>query len=150
MLARQLFIGLIALATVPSLSVLPQGQVIPIHFFNVDLHFSPDVPSLLVAEVDDATGVPQAMTVRLGGYPLRPGDPSLLANLSIQVWLLRADGTVLARREKFKFDDPTAYKPSIDNMEFWFVPVPAKELAGVVVSINGKLLVREIKATPAS
>jgi hypothetical protein len=36
---------------------------------------------------------------------------------------------------------------SVEIMAFSFEHVPAKELAGVVLSVNGKLYVREIKAS---
>ena len=65
---------------------------------------------------------------------------------TIQAWLLRADGTAVAMMPKSFHDRPMTGDIYPDVVFFDFVQVPAKELAGVVVSVNGKLFVREIKA----
>jgi hypothetical protein len=66
--------------------------------------------------------------------------PKLVAMMDIQAWLLRGDGTAISQVEKRNV--------KTNGIVFTFAPVPAKELAGVVVSVNGKLFVREIKVNP--
>ncbi len=55
--------------------------------------------------------------------------------MDIQAWLLRGDGTAISQIEKVNVKG--------NGIVFSFTPVPAKELAGVVVSVNGTLYVRE-------
>jgi len=65
--------------------------------------------------------------------------------MTIQVWLLRADGTTVTKQETPSRSGGFQSIPPTDYRRFTFAPVPAKDLVGVVVSENGKLLVREIK-----
>jgi len=74
-------------------------------------------------------------------------DLKPLSAMRIQVWLLRTDGTALAQsQEPVSIGSATG----VNTMRFTFAPVPARELAGVVVSEDGKLFVRVIKGNPAS
>jgi hypothetical protein len=57
------------------------------------------------------------------------------------------DGSVLRQTEAVPVVDVGKDQVSTDGMVFRFTTVPLQELAGVVVSENGRLYVREIKAT---
>jgi len=74
-------------------------------------------------------------------------EPQALSPADIQVWLLKTDGTAVARIPGVV----TGAGRSSDNrgnlsVGYRFARIPAGELAGVVVSYKGKLLVREIKS----
>jgi len=155
MLARHFLIG------VPALAILPvsQEQVVvhplvpvsppPVWLLRV-APLSDDVSQLSVLYHSEEVGiVPAFIEVTLDG---RHGnaDPKRLPIQTIQAWLLRADGTSVSQMPKsfhgFPLSEATTdYYP--DAVSFDFVPVPAKDLAGVVVSVNGTLYVRAIKAS---
>jgi hypothetical protein len=72
-------------------------------------------------------------------------SPNLLSVRTTQVWLLRRDGTAVGNliqpmNAMRSGDSPIPY-----GVLFTFQPVPPQDLAGVVVSVSGKLYVREIK-----
>jgi len=75
------------------------------------------------------------------------GTVGKLDRMNIQVWLLRVDGTTVTQIETLPCMDCFNSVPPTDYRQFRFGPVPAMELSGVVVSENGKLYVRQIKAT---
>jgi hypothetical protein len=144
MLARQLLIGVMALLTVPSVHAQqPQSswQPNPFRFLLIADHLSEEIRGMEVLEIG-MNGVPSYLSVGLGGHVM---DVGRLARMNIQVWLLRADGTTVARRETLPCYDCFEGIPPTDSRRFTFAPVPAKDLVGVVVSENGKLIVREIK-----
>jgi hypothetical protein len=64
-----------------------------------------------------------------------------------QAWLLRRDGTTVAQFANTK-ESPLGGWNTF-GMRFAFQPVPANELAGVVVNVKGMLYVREINPNPA-
>jgi hypothetical protein len=153
MLARHFLIGVMALATLPHSPRNPI-QLIGEHTLLLVNQPSDDIAALSVLEKWTASGVPERLVVRIDRT--RPDDKTPLWNVNTQVWLLRADGTALAQtgRQLSVMTADGAAPPGVmqrlpgtDRMEFWFAPVPAKELAGVVVSENGRLFVREIKTS---
>jgi hypothetical protein len=141
MLARHFLIGVMALATVPSLS---GQQVVKPFSARVLLALAPlsdEISSLRVTALSEGAGSPAFIEVSLV-------DPRRLSGQTIQAWLLNADGTAVATMPKSFHDRPTEGFVIPDLIYFFdFVSVPAKELAGVVVSVNGKLYAREIKAS---
>jgi hypothetical protein len=80
--------------------------------------------------------------------PLYFGNkPTALSPTDIQVWLLKTDGTSVPHIPGVV----TGVSQSTDNrgslsVGYKFDRIAAGELAGVVVSFKGKLLVREIKS----
>jgi len=143
MLARPFLIGLMALTTLP-LSQQQMQRVMPL----VDTHallsvhnLSDDVSLLSVGERWSPNGVHEGMFVSLYGASTGSPDksPRLVATMDIQAWLLRGDGTAISQIERRDV--------KVNGIVFTFAPVPAKELAGVVVSVNGTLFVREVKAS---
>jgi hypothetical protein len=67
-----------------------------------------------------------------------------VSGMTIQVWLLSTDGRALAQKAK---PINVQYAGSLfDSMIFSFEHVPTNELAGIVLGVNGKLYVREIKS----
>jgi hypothetical protein len=171
MIARQLLIGAIALTTLPlpSLWPAPQTEPPPSRTLLHEESLSKDITSLRVMEqlnnphykkdiiyvtlvggsVPDADcvryGVPGAQNV-CGQYLANPPKfPRPLKDLAIQVWLLRRDGMTLTQTSKS--DGGLSNAGSItDMMSFLFEHVAPKELAGVVVRVDGMLFVREIKS----
>jgi hypothetical protein len=155
MIARQLLISLMALAILP----VSQEQVVvrplqpvspsPVWLLRV-APLSDDVSQLSVFyHSEEAAIVPAFIEVTLMGKHGN-ADPKRLPKQAIQTWLLRGDGTSVAQMPKsfhgFPLSEATTdFYP--DAVSFDFVTVPPKELAGVVVSVNGTLLVREIKAS---
>jgi hypothetical protein len=75
-----------------------------------------------------------------------PKFPRPLKNLAIQVWLLRANGTALAQKSKRIGGGICNAGSCDDRANFVFEHVVPNELAGVVVRVDGKLLVCEIKS----
>jgi hypothetical protein len=153
MLARPLLIGVMALATLPHSLTHSRPQVDIQTLLRINQP-SDDMAALSVLEKWTASGVPERLVVRIDRT--NPDDKTPLWSVSTQVWLLRADGTALAQtgRQLSVMSADWAAPPGVmqklpgtERMEFWFAPVPAKELAGVVVSANGRLFVREIKAS---
>jgi hypothetical protein len=155
MLARQVFIGMIVLATLPHSPRYPIQLIGEQTLLRVNQP-SDDIAALSVLEKSTASGVPERLVVRIDRS--RPDDKTPLWSVNTQVWLLRADGTALTHtgRQLSVMSADGAAPPGVmqrlpgtERMEFWFAPVPSKGLAGVVVSENGRLFVREIKANPA-
>ena len=143
MLARQVLIGAMALATLRSTQV-PQGQRIDgLILMTGGPPLSNEIGGLFVDE-PYTNGAPESLHVTVPGVPTT-SNPLPLSGITIQAWLLRADGTALVQRDKpvrRSVNDPGVHSDSID---FTFTPVPLNELAGVVVSVNGKLYVRQMK-----
>lgn len=153
MLARTFLIGVMALATLPvsqeQVVVRPLQPVSPSPFWLLTpAPLSDDVSRLSVTNRPEGAGNPPFIEVALIGMH-GTADPKRLPIQAIQAWLLRADGTGVAAMPKSFHDRPTTGDVYPDVVFFDFVSVPAKELAGVVVSVNGKLYVREIKANQA-
>jgi hypothetical protein len=103
---------------------------------------SDDVPTL---SVSDFSG---GVTVQLEGQLTRTAEksPKPLAGMRIQAWLLSTDGTALMLMQE-PFHTAIPFREfETDVMGFFFEDAPPKKLAGVAVTVNGKLFVREIKA----
>jgi hypothetical protein len=67
-------------------------------------------------------------------------------NLDLQVWLLKTNGTTIfpsGRPSELSIGGIGFY--STDYMLYEFSKVPANELAGIVISINGRLYCNEIE-----
>jgi hypothetical protein len=149
MFVRHLLIGVMTLATQP----YPQVPSEHLHSSRPLLNNVPlsDEISIDVIELSRGVGSqPPMLVVHVWGQPVRSGGtnphPRLLSEMAIQVWLLRADGTSMAQRPKM----PTIGDRAgvvIDTTSFFFDDAPRQDVTGVVVSVNGKLFVREIKAT---
>lgn len=75
------------------------------------------------------------------------GEPmSNPRNLDLQVWLLKSDGTSISQLKKpSEVSIGSIFDYSTDFIIYEFQKVPVNELAGVVVSLNGKLYCREIE-----
>jgi hypothetical protein len=153
MLARHFLIGVMSLATLPYSPRHPI-QLIGEHTLLLVNQPSDYIAALSVLEKRNVSGVPERLVVRIDRSI--PDDKTPLWRVNTQVWLLRADGTALTQtgRQLSVMSADGAAPPGVtqrlpgtERMEFWFAPVPSKELAGVVVSENGRLFVREIKAS---
>jgi hypothetical protein len=110
------------------------------------LHVSPlsdEITNLWVTEQ------PGSIVVQIDGQCTNVGGTNLkpLSGMMLQVWLLRADGTALSQRWGVGVGGGGG-GCRVDSMSFSFEHVPPKELAGLVVSADRKLFVREIKANP--
>ena len=108
------------------------------------LHVSPlsdEITNLWVVET------PEILEVQFDGQCTRVGETNTkpLSGMTLQAWLLRADGTALAQRSNPSRASAGGSGCKPDLMIFSFEHVPPKDLAGVVVSVDGKLFVREIK-----
>lgn len=153
MLTRQLLIGVMALLTVPWVHAQqaqqqPRDPWQPNPFRNLLIadRLSEEIAGFSVTEIG-MNGVSRYVVVDLRGHI---GTVGKLAGMTIQVWLLRADGTTVTQQETLPCAGDCSYSlPSTDGRRFTFAPVPPNELAGVVISENGKLYVREIKMRPA-
>jgi hypothetical protein len=151
MLARLFLIGVMALAILPvsqvQVVVHPLQPVSPSAVWLLRVApLSDDVSQLSVLSYSEEAGImPGFIEVALSGRH-RNADPKRLPIQTIQTWLLRTDGTAVAAMPK-SFHDRPMMDIDPDVVFFDFVPVPPRELAGVVVSVNGKLYVREIRAS---
>ncbi len=95
----------------------------------------------------DGRGVPGANNV-CGQYLANPANfegPGL-KDLKIQAWVLKVDGTTLAQKASPIDSTICMSGECTENMMFAFEHVPPDQLAGVVVRVDGKLLVRDIQA----
>jgi hypothetical protein len=142
MLARHFLIGVMALATLPNPS-RPQVSEPPGRVLLTAAPLSDEITGLTVTAYSGA-GRPAYIEVSLMGRDINNGrtnrgqrPPPFGAT---QAWLLRKDGTTVPKFDLGWWDIPFATR-------FAFQPVPASELAGVVVSAKGKLYVREIQVT---
>jgi hypothetical protein len=146
MLARQLLIGVMALATFPR-PIAQEAEPIFWRYLLHENHVSDEIADLSVFEQVVATGLPAMKSVELDGDVHQSRNLKPLSAMRIQVWLLRTDGTALAQSQA-----PVSIGSAtgVNTMRFTFAPVPAKEVAGVVVSEDGTLFVRAIKGNPAS
>jgi hypothetical protein len=88
------------------------------------------------------SGIGEALGLKL------PADPKvkMLSQIKTEVWVLRRDGTTVARAAT-----PVLTPPELCSIGhctasrvFNFESVPDDQVAGVVVSVDGKLSVREI------
>jgi hypothetical protein len=144
MIARHFFVGLMTLATV-SAQPRPQSPWQPssIRLILSADHLSEEITGMQVLEVG-LNGVPSVLAVILQGHV---GTMGRLDGMAIQVWLLRANGTTTTQQETLPCMDCFQSIPPTDYRQFRFAPVPTRELAGVVVSVNGKFWVRAINAS---
>jgi hypothetical protein len=150
MLARQVLIGVMALGSLP---VSPtQSARAATRVLLAPAPLSDEITALTVTARPEFTDSPANIEVLLQGQSIHPGevDPKPLTGMTLQVWLLRTDGTTLAQVRKPI--NVRGFAPGLSTAEilFAFPSVPPQELAGVVMSVNGKLYVREIKVNPAS
>jgi len=153
MIARHVVIGLVALTALSSSHAL--AQAVPCR--NLEQPFTPLSDDagirLIVQDCAEIPGAQPAMLiVQLYGASWRNGEanPRPLSGMAIQVWLLRADGTAMDQRGSKPWKQPAAVGLSnlgsvTEIMSFSFEHTDPKELVGVVVSVNKKLFVREIK-----
>jgi hypothetical protein len=78
------------------------------------------------------------------------GQLSPSTNLDLQVWLLKTDGTSLLQLgNPSEISIGSLGDYSTDYMFYQFSQVPADELAGVVIRLNGRLYCHEIEKTKA-
>jgi hypothetical protein len=150
MLARHFLVGIMALATLPSSSG-QQVQEPPGRVLLTAAPLSDDIAALTVIEHSEGAGRQAYLEVQLGDIAVsgetESGQRSTPPVGASQAWLLRKDGTTVAQ---FDNDNPMGSPMHIwltFGLRFAFHPVPASELAGVVVNVKGKLYVREIKAS---
>jgi hypothetical protein len=151
--ARPFLIGLMALATLPGVQTSPpnleaQYTDLPTRTLLSARPLSDEIRDLSVNETS------QYIEVEMRGRSWRDGEkeprPLWLSGMTIQVWLLGSDGKVVAQREKPVSVVVGNAGSSQGIMQVRFDPVPPQGLAGVVISVNGKLYVREIKANSAA
>jgi hypothetical protein len=156
MIARYLLVGLLALG-IPTAPPAQQGASSQTLLAPAPL--SDEITALTVTEYSGRCagikpqpwmGDPPCIQVKLNGPAVHDGvsSPNLLSVRTTQVWLLRKDGTAVRNliqpmNAMWSADIPFPY-----GLVFTFQRVPPQELAGVVVSVNGKLSGREIKANP--
>jgi hypothetical protein len=152
MLARPILIGLLTVLTVPGLHA-QQAQAHPSQTLLAPAPLSDEIAALTVTE-HSGLGGPPGVQVALQGPHVHDGAKNLLSPRTTQVWLLRKDGTTVGDLSKpIEMIDNSSVRDFgvvTYGMLFTFQAVPPQDLAGVVVSVNGKLLVREIKVNPAS
>jgi hypothetical protein len=86
------------------------------------------------------------LVVELYGQSVRYGQPFTrpFSGMAVQVWLLRRDGTTVTRHGEPGHVGIGNAGESTDIMTFGFADVPSKDLAAVVVSIDGAVMVRSI------
>ena len=136
MIARPLLIALTTLATLPNAAI--SNQAIPTRLLLT-------VPlggiSVMVFEQSEVIGSqPAVLIVQLDSQGAPDGEEvqKPLSGMTLQVWLLRVDGTTIVRRGKGL---PASISVSMaggygDTVAFTFEDVPPKKIAGVVVSIR--------------
>jgi hypothetical protein len=95
----------------------------------------------------DGRGVPGANN-RCGEYLANPAsfEGPRLKDLKIQAWVLRVDGTMLAQKASPIDGSICNAGDCTEFMVFVFEHVAPDELAGVVLRVDGKLVVRDIQA----
>jgi hypothetical protein len=146
MLARPFLVVVMALTTLPH-SSRPQVPEPPGRVLLTAAPLSDEISSLMVVARSGSANSPAYVLLRIQGQYAK-GNPNRLSHQTVQAWLLRADGTAVPAIPKLDAPDrPMTGDIGPDIIFFAFVTVPANELAGVVVSVNGRLLVREIKAS---
>jgi hypothetical protein len=165
MIARYLLVGLLALG-IPTAPPAQQGA--PSQTLLAPAPLSDQIKALTVTEYSGkCAGIkpqpgtgdgPPCIHVELHGLAVHDNgvwrtvtdgasSPNLLSARTTQVWLLRKDGTAVGNlfqpmAAMWSDDYPVPF-----GMLFTFQAVPPQDLAGVVVSVNGKLYVREFKAS---
>jgi hypothetical protein len=81
----------------------------------------------------------------IGGHP-----PKAAVDLALQTWVLKSDGTALAR--SWSEDVPNLGRPSTESKDWslvWgFRTAEPPELAAIVVRVGGTLFVRPIPQKP--
>jgi hypothetical protein len=159
MIARYLVVGFLALG-IPTAPPTQQGA--PTQTLLAPAPLSDQITALTVTEYSGrCAGIkpqpgtgdgPPCIQVKLNGPAVHDGtsSPNLLSVKTTQVWLLRKDGTAVGNlfqpgAAMWPGDFPIPF-----GLLFTFQVVPPQELAGVVVSLSGKLYVRAIKVNPAS
>jgi hypothetical protein len=147
MLAR-LLIGIMALATMPDSSAQQAPQP-PGRVLLAPAPLSDEIAALSVTEYSGMGGPPRVQ-VALKGAQVHDGARNPLSVRTTQVWLLRKDGTTVGDLSHPMEMIGNASVRDFGVVTYWllfsFQPVPPQDLPGVVVSVNGKMYVREIKA----
>jgi hypothetical protein len=135
MFAAPLLVALLMLATLQHVQ-LPDPEVL------LRVPVSDEITTLWVATTPGLTQV----TFLGQSFRMNEERPKPLSEMTFQVWVLRANGTVLRPNGPPGSAGPICNAGSCnDNMTLGFEPVTAKELAGVAVSVDGKLFVHAIK-----
>jgi hypothetical protein len=146
-IARYLLVGLLALG-IPTAPSAQQG--VPSQTLLAPAPLSDEITALTVTE-HSGMGGPPGVQVTLQGPQVHDGARNPLSMRTTQVWLLRKDGTTVGDLSKpiEMIDNSSVRDFGVVThwIRFTFQLVPPQELAGVVVSVNGKLYVREIKAS---
>jgi hypothetical protein len=96
MLARPFLIGVMALTSLPTLQVGQEQRIVARILMTGGPPLSDEIGGLFLDE-GYTNGVPESFHVELPGVPT-PANPLPLSGMTIQAWLLRADGTALAQR----------------------------------------------------
>ena len=108
----------------------------------VVLPFSDEISGLRVN--DQANSI----LIELDGQSVTNGQPFTrpLSAMNLQVWLLLKDGRTVPQRERPAHVDVRSLDASetVDAMNFLFDYFAPTELASLVVSVNGKMYVRQI------
>jgi hypothetical protein len=137
MLAQLLNWAVVLTMSAPSASnVQPE----PTHDLLSVKHLSTEINLLRVLET------PEILEVLLDGQSVKSGEVFTrpLAGFTIQVWLLHTDGTALAQIYKPTHTGMGWAGENTDMIAVAFDRVPKDQLAGVVVSVNGRLYARNI------
>ena len=145
-----------ALALAAGGAVAGAQYVEPHYLLNVRV--SDDVPSLRLVRKGEnlwamVEGKPYLVPPLTAGTPPPAASPiQKLPHPSVQVWLLRQDGSAV---KQMRVGEPmgsmspgggTAYRLVPWGMDFIFAPTPDSELAAVVVRVDGKLNVVPVEA----
>jgi hypothetical protein len=97
----------------------------------------------------DRTGVAEQNNV-CGRYLANPATFGRhLKDLKIQVWVLKVDGTALTEKSRPGTEGNLICNAGActDRMNFIFEHIASSELAAVVIRVDGKLVVRKIRAS---
>jgi hypothetical protein len=141
MIAQYFLMGLVAFAsTSRSQNATPKAA--PLIRDLLDARISDQIPSLFVTE-QSATGKQLDTLVVQLSWP-SPKAESIEAEWKLQAWLLRSNGETLTPKLQPSLMGVGNGPVTMVTMSFSFVHVPPEELAGVVISVDGKLFVREI------
>ncbi len=118
-------------------------QIVPVDFI-------PKEPALVISEQSASITVQVPVIIRsqapLGTVDNRPSPD--VAKLGLQIWLLKADGTVVPQQD---VDRGANYIGSMGTenwfVMFYFAKVPLVELKGIVFLKEGKLYSHQIATT---
>ena len=136
-MTRVLALGLLLIATSPSLPVAAQSAVAPLI----------EEPLIEGLHVRVSHG-PEGVSVEIGAARGRPSQvPEAFAETNVQVWVLKSDGTALPLRRlggPVRVSTIRNGQPSLRNLMFGFEPADQRDLDAIVVSLDGVLFVRPI------